>query len=78
MFKGFRIYRESEFKLGVEVFNLFNHPYLNLNSPGATVPSTANVNAGNYGTFGLITSFGPPYSQTQGARSMQFSGKFNF
>jgi hypothetical protein len=78
MFKGFRVYRESEFKAGVEVFNLFNHPYLNLNSPGATVPTTANVNAGNYGTFGLITSFGPPYSQTQGARSMQFSGKFNF
>ena len=78
MFKGFHIFRESEFKIGAEVFNLFNHPYLNLNNPGTTVPSTANVNAGNYGTFGLITSFGPPYSQTQGARSMQFSGKFNF
>ena len=78
MFKGFRIYHESEFKVGVEVFNLFNHPYLNLNNPGTTVPSTANVNAGKYGTFGLITSFGQPYSQTQGARSMQFSGKFNF
>ena len=45
MFKGFRVYRESEFKVGVEVFNLFNHPYLNLNNPGTTVPSTANVNA---------------------------------
>jgi hypothetical protein len=78
MFKGFRIYHESEFKLGAEVFNLFNHPYLNLNSPGSTVPSNANVAAGNYGTFGLITAFGPPYSQTGGARSMQFSGKFNF
>jgi hypothetical protein len=78
LFKGFRLYRESEFKVGVEVFNLFNHPYLNLNNPGTTVPTTANVNAGSYGTFGLITSFGPPYSQTQGARSMQFSGKFNF
>jgi len=69
LFKGFRLYRESEFKVGVEVFNLFNHPYLNLNSPGTTVGG---------GTFGYITSFGPPYSQTQGARSMQFSGKFNF
>jgi hypothetical protein len=84
LFKGFKVYRESEFKAGVEVFNLFNHPYLNLNNPGAgsaaqnTVPTTANVNAGNYGVFGLITTFGPPYSQTQGARSMQFSGKFNF
>jgi hypothetical protein len=78
MFKGFRVYRQSEFKIGAEVFNLFNHPYLNLNGPGATVPTTANVTAGNYGTFGRITSFGPPYSQTQGARSMQFSGKFIF
>ena len=49
-----------------------------LNSPAATVPSTANVNAGNYGTFGTIQAFGPPYSQTQGARSLQFSGRFNF
>ncbi len=40
LFKGFRVYRESEFKVGIEVFNLFNHPYLNLNSPDATVPST--------------------------------------
>lgn len=78
MFKGFRVYRESEFKAGVEVFNLFNHPYLNLNTPANTVPTTANVNSGNYGTFGMITSFGPPYSQTQGARSLQFSGKFTF
>ena len=40
-------------RFGVEVFNLFNHPYLNLNNPGTTVPTTANVNAGNYGTFGI-------------------------
>jgi hypothetical protein len=78
MYKGFRVYRTSEFKLGVEVFNLFNHPYLNLNNPQATVPTTANVTAGNYGTFGRITAFGQPYSQTAGARSMQFSGKFVF
>jgi hypothetical protein len=78
IFKGFKVYRESEFKVGVEVFNLFNHAYLNLNSPGATVPSTANVNADKYGTFGLITAFGPPYSETGGARSLQFSGRFNF
>jgi hypothetical protein len=78
IFKGFKVYHESEFKLGVEVFNLFNHPYLNLNSPAATVPSNANVAAGNYGTFGTIQAFGPPYSQTQGARSLQFSGRFNF
>ena len=78
MYKGFRVYRTSEFKVGVEVFNLLNHPYLNLNNPSATVPTTANINAANYGTFGMITAFGPPYSQTAGARSMQFSGKFIF
>ena len=78
IFKGIKVYRESEFKLGAEVFNLFNHAYLNLNNPAATVPSTANVNAGNYGTFGTIQAFGPPYSQTGGARSLQFSGRFNF
>jgi hypothetical protein len=78
IFKGFHVYHESEFQIRIETFNLFNHPYLNLNSPNATVPSTANVNAGNYGTFGLITAFGPPYSETQGARSLQFGGRFNF
>ena len=69
IFKGFRVYRESEFKAGVEVFNVFNHAYLNLNSPGGTVGGS---------TFGYITGFGPSYSTTQGARSMQFSGRFNF
>jgi hypothetical protein len=69
LFKGFKVYRESEFKVGVEVFNLFNHAYLNLNSPSATVGG---------GTFGYITAFGPPYSETQGARALQFSGRFNF
>jgi hypothetical protein len=78
IFKGIKVYGESEFKVGVEVFNLFNHAYLNLNSPGTTVPTTANVNSGSYGTFGLITAFGPPYSETGGARSLQFSGRFNF
>jgi hypothetical protein len=80
MYKGFHVYRTGEFKVGVEVFNLFNHPYLNLNSPQATVPSNTNLSANPpvYGTFGMITAFGPPYSQTGGARSMQFSGKFNF
>src|ERR1039457_1996384 len=48
-------------------FNVFNHAWLNY--PTATVAG---------GTFGYITSFGPPYSPTQGARSLQFSGPFNF
>jgi hypothetical protein len=78
IFKGFHVYHESEFQVRMEVFNLFNHAYLNLNSPNATVPSTAQVNSGSYGTFGLITAFGPPYSPTQGSRSLQFGGRFNF
>jgi len=78
IYKGFHVYRESEFKFGVEVFNLFNHAYLNLNAPSATVPSTTNLEAGNYGTFGMITAFGPPYSPTQGARSLQFGGRYTF
>jgi hypothetical protein len=69
MFKAFRVHRESEFKAGVEVFNVFNHAYLNLNSPGGTVGGS---------TFGYLTSFGPSYSVTQGARSMQFTGRFTF
>lgn len=69
IYKGFRVYHESEFKAGVEVFNVFNHAILNLNNPNATVGG---------GTFGYITAFGPPYSQTAGARSLQFSGKYNF
>ncbi len=76
LFRAIHLYRESEFQVRFEVFNIFNHPFLT--NPNTTVPSTANVNAGNYGTFGLITSFGPSYSPTQGARSMQFGGRFNF
>ena len=77
MFRAFRIYRETEFQLRFEAFNVLNHAWLT--NPNTTVPSAANIAAGNYGTFGLITSYGlPPYSPTAGARSLQFSGRFNF
>jgi hypothetical protein len=49
---------------------VFNHPWLN--NPGATYGSA---------TFGFITSYGPnggSYSPNQGARSLQFGGRFNF
>jgi hypothetical protein len=68
VFKGFHIYRESEFQIRFEAFNIFNHALL-YNNPSATVGG---------GTFGYITSFGPAYSVTQGARSLQFGGRFNF
>jgi hypothetical protein len=68
IFRGFHIYRESEFQVRVEAFNLFNHALL-FSNPNATVAGA---------TFGYITSFGQAYSPTQGARSLQFSGRFNF
>jgi hypothetical protein len=68
VFKGFHVYRESEFQIRAEAFNVFNHALLN-NNPNATVGG---------GTFGYITSFGPASSVTQGARSLQLGGRFNF
>jgi hypothetical protein len=76
LFRAFHIYRETEFQFRFEAFNVFNHAWLT--NPNTTVPSAANVASGNYGTFGLITSYGLPYSPTQGSRSLQFSGRFNF
>jgi hypothetical protein len=48
VFRGFHLYRESEFQVRFESFNVTNHPQLTSN-PGATVGSS---------TFGEITSFG--------------------
>jgi hypothetical protein len=48
VFRGFHLYRESEFQVRVEAFNLLNHPQLT---------SNPNVTVGG-GTFGYITSFG--------------------
>jgi hypothetical protein len=76
LFRAFHIYHEKEFQVRFEAFNVLNHALLT--NPNTTVPSAANIAKGNYGTFGLITSFGAPYSPTQGARALQFSGRFNF
>jgi hypothetical protein len=79
LFRAIHIYRESEFQFRFEAFNLFNHAWLN--NPNATVPSAANVAAGSYGNFGLITAYGPnggSFAPTQGSRSLQFSGRINF
>jgi hypothetical protein len=48
IFRGFHVYKASEFQVRVEAFNLTNHPILSTN-PNATVGG---------GTFGYITSFG--------------------
>jgi hypothetical protein len=68
LFRAFTIYRESQFQIRFEAFNVTNHAMLNSN-PNATVGTS---------TFGEITSFGPGYSPTQGSRSLQFSGRFQF
>jgi hypothetical protein len=68
LFRAFTIYHESQFQIRFEAFNITNHALL-VNNPGTTVGSS---------TFGEITSFGPAYSPTQGARSLQFSGRFQF
>lgn len=47
VFRAFHIWRESEFQVRVEAFNLLNHPQLN--NPNVTVGG---------GTFGYITGFG--------------------
>ncbi|MEI9977493.1 MAG: TonB-dependent receptor [Edaphobacter sp.] len=62
VFRGFHIYKETQFQVRVEAFNLFNH---------AILPTPNNVTV-NGGGFGYITSgFGA-------SRSLQFSGRFNF
>jgi hypothetical protein len=65
--RSFKIYRESEFLVKVEAFNLVNH---------AELVSNPNVTVGG-GTFGQITSFalGNNASPT---RTLQFSGRINF
>ena len=65
IFRSIHLYRESEFQIRFEAFNLFNHALLN-----APVTNNANTTVGG-GTFGLITSFG-------NARSLQFGGRFSF
>jgi hypothetical protein len=70
IFRGFHVYRESEFQIRFEAFNVLNHALLG--NPNTTAPSPANIAAGNYGTFGMITGgYGA-------ARTLQLSCRFNF
>ena len=81
IFRAFHLYRESEFQIRFEAFNVLNHALLygvNGGVPNNTVTSNSNIAAGNYGTLGTITAFGAPYSPTAGARTLQFSGRINF
>jgi len=57
VFRSIHLYRESEFQIRCEAFNLFNHALLN--APITTVGG---------GTFGYITSFGNARSLQFGGR----------
>ena len=67
--RSFKIYRESEFQIRVEAFNLVNHAEL-VSNPNVTITPAG-------GPFGYINSFalGNNASPT---RTIQFSGRFNF
>jgi hypothetical protein len=69
VFRGFHLYRESEFQIRVEAFNLLNHPQISICGASTSTVCTINYNPGS--TFNYITSFGS-------TRTLQFSGRFNF
>jgi hypothetical protein len=69
VFRGFHVYRESEFQIRVEAFNLLNHPQISICGASTSTVCTINYNPGS--TFNYITSFGS-------TRTLQFSGRYNF
>jgi hypothetical protein len=71
IFRSIHMYRESNFQIRFEAFNILNHALL-ASPNNVTVPTNANIQTGTYGSFGMITSgYG-------GSRSLQISGRFNF
>jgi hypothetical protein len=72
VFRGFHVFRQSEFQIRVEAFNLLNHPLIGM--CGIVTSTVCNISYGGAGsTFGLIpgTGFG-------NTRTLQYSGRFNF
>ena len=70
-FRSFHIFRESDFQLRAEAFNVLNHATVSI--CGFPQGSTGNVCsvADNSSTLGYITIFGP-------TRTLQFSGRISF
>ena len=75
VFRSFHIFRESEFQVRVEAFNLLNHPLIGICGASTSTVCTINApaNGASSGTFGLISSSG-----FSGSRVLQYSGRFNF
>ncbi len=76
VFRAFHVFKESEFQLRVEAFNLLNHPLVSICGASTSTVCTVTAPASTStvaaaGTFGLITNFG-------GTRVLQYSGRFNF
>jgi hypothetical protein len=65
--RSFKLYRESDFQVRVEAFNVVNHAEL-VSNPGATVGG---------GTFGYISSFALGNNASP-SRTIQFSGRISF
>jgi hypothetical protein len=65
--RSFKLYRESDFQVRIEAFNVANH---------AELVSNPNVTVGG-GTFGYISSFALGNNASP-SRTVQFSGRFNF
>ena len=70
-FRSFHLYRESEFQLRFEAFNVLNHPQVSICGASTSTVCTLTYTPGTNTTFGDIESFG-------NARSLQLSGRFNF
>jgi hypothetical protein len=68
LFRSLIIDWETRFEIHVEALNLTNHALLN-GIQGTTVGSS---------TSRMITSFVPPLSPTQGARSLRFGDRYDF
>ena len=76
--KSFRTFREQQFKISVEVFNVLND--VRFSSLNATASSALTATPTSTSTFinGASTKFGQYTTLLVQPRQMQFSGKYIF